>query len=274
MSQGEAANCGDELSAEFRCETRIVVAIAGQKVAVVICSSDNRLDILERALPSLFKFWPDCPYSIYVGLNSKRELAPNITPLLAQPSEWRKECLEQVAQISETHVIVVLDDFLFQRPVDQHRIEMLVNAALHSDISYLRLMPLGKSLLKHLFGLFRTPNREGIEVINEDRPFYSGLQIALWNRAHFMSLLQLQGSIWDFEHQKVLGVTHYVVTDGPAIHYSHLVDKGRWLPYAQSLLRRSGLPTNLGARQIWSRWIHIRLALDRVRLLVLGNAIN
>jgi hypothetical protein len=272
--KGEAANCGDELWVKFRYETRIVVAIYRQNVAVVICSSDNRLDILERVLPSLFKFWPDCPYPIYVGLNTKRELAPNIRTLLAQPTEWRKECLEQIAQITESHVIVVLDDFLFQRPVDQRRIEMLVDVALHSDISYLRLVPLGKSLLKRLDGLIRTRNREGIEVINEDRPFYSGLQIALWNRAHFMSLLQLQGTIWDFEHQKVLGVAHYVVTDGPAVHYCHLVDKGRWLPYAQSLLTRAGLSTDLGARQVWPRWVYMRLALDRVRLLVLGNAIN
>jgi hypothetical protein len=251
-----------------------VVAVARQEVAVLICSSDNRMDIVQRVLPSLFRFWPDCPYPIYVGLNSNCELAPRVKTLVAQPSEWRKECFEQVAQISETHVIVLLDDFLIQQPVDTQRITTLVDVALHSNISYLRLMPFGKSSLKYLTALMRMGDRGRIHMITKDRPFYSGLQIALWNRAHFMSLLQLRGSIWEFEHQRVLGVNHYVVTENPAIQYSHLVEKGRWLPYAQSLLKRAGLPANLGERQVWSRWINMRLALDRVRLLVFGNAIN
>jgi hypothetical protein len=250
------------------------VAIGKPNVAVVICSSDNRLDILERVLPSLLKFWPDCPYTIYVGLNSNREVATNIKTLLARPSEWRRECLEQVAQISETHVIVILDDFLFQRPVDQQRMAELIDATLRSNISYLRLMPFGKPLLKQLFGMIRRRSQTGIQVINEDRPFYSGLQIALWDKRHFMSLLELEGSIWDFEHQKVHGVAHYIVTGTPPIHYTHLVEKGRWLPYALLLLSRAGFPTNLGARQVWSRWIHIRFALDHLRMFLLGDAIN
>jgi hypothetical protein len=53
-----------------------------------------------------------------------------------------------------------------------------------------------------------------------------------------------------------------------------LVDKGRWLPYAKSLLSRVGLPEDLGARQVWPRWINVRFMLEKVRLLVFGDAIN
>lgn len=243
-------------------------------MAVLVCSSDNRKDILDRVLPSLFKFWPDCPYPIYVGLNTSGKLADNVRTLLGQPSEWRKECSEQVAQICESHVIIVLDDYLFQQPVDQRRIAALVEAAFNSNISYLRLTPLGGSLLRNLLSLIRTGDEGHIQRVSEDRPYYSGMQIALWKRTHFMSLLQMPGSIWDFEHQKSVGVTHYVVRGSPAIHYSHLVDKGRWLPYAKSLLKRAGLPADLGTRPIWSKWINLRLAFDKVRLLVFDQAIN
>jgi hypothetical protein len=85
------------------------------------------------------------------------------------------------------------------------------------------------------------------------RPFNSGLQISFWYKAHFKSLLQWRGSIWDFEHQTIIGVNHYAITVRAPIGYTHMVDKGRWLPYGRTLLRRAGFSTELGARPVWPR---------------------
>jgi hypothetical protein len=241
-------------------------------VAVLICGSDSRRDVLERVLPSLIKYWPDCPYPIYVGLNTNHSFGPNITTLVAKPSEWRQECAEQVAQMSETHLILVLDDFLFQEPVDQNRLSKLLSAALDSNLPYLRLMPLGRSILERLANLVPTRSKVEIRAIKDGRPFYSGLQIAIWNKAHLLTMLQSRGSIWDFEHKRKPGVIHYAITGRPPIIYSHLVEKGRWLPYAQSLLRKAGLPADLGTRSIWSKWMTLRLMLDKVRFHVIGYA--
>jgi hypothetical protein len=242
------------------------------KVGVFICSSDSRRDILKRVLPSILKYWTDCPYPIYVGINTNEEIAPNVTALAAQPSDWRRECLSQVAQIPETHLIVVLDDFLFQAPVDQNRLSLLVSKAVGSEFPYLRLLPLGKSLLQRLLGLAPAGSRVGVEAIAEKRPFYSCLQIAIWDKEHFVSLLELQGSIWDFEHQRRPGASHYAITDPPPITYRHIVEKGRWLPYAKLLLGQAGLSTDLGMRPIWPKWMNLRLVLDEVRFYVFGYA--
>lgn len=192
--------------------------------------------------------------------------------MLARPSDWRTETLEQVAQIPESHLIVVLDDFLFQEPVNQARLSMLVSKVVSSGLPYLRLLPLGKSLTQRLLRFPRSPSTAGIQAIRETRPFYSCLQIAIWNKAHFASMLALKGSIWDFEHQRRVGVRHYAIMDSPPISYRHLVEKGRWLPYANSLLRRAGFSTDLGTRPIWHKWMNLRLFLDQVRFYVLGYA--
>jgi hypothetical protein len=241
-------------------------------VAVLICGCDSRRDILERVLPSLFKYWPDCPYPIYVGLNSNQSFGPNITTVVAPLSEWRQECAEQVAQTRETHLLLVLDDFLFQKPVDQSRLSKYLAAAVDSNLPYLRLMPLGTSLLERFANLARTRSRIEIRAIREGRPFYSGLQIAIWNKAHLLTLLQSRGSIWEFEHKRKPGVVHYVITGRAPIIYSHLVEKGRWLPFAQSLLRKAGLSTDLGARPTWPKWMNLRLMFDKVRFHVIGYA--
>ena len=250
-----------------------VIANCTPTVAVLICSSDSRRDVLERVLPSLLKYWPDCPYPVYVGLNTKYSVGANITTLVANPSNWRTECLEQLAQMSETHVIVVLDDFLFQKPVDQNRVSALLSAAVESNLPYLRLVPLGRSLLERLRDLIRTRPRADFQAIRAGRPFISSLQIAIWNKTHFCSLLKSgSGSIWDFEHQARSGATHYAITGYPPIAYNHLVEKGRWQPYANSLLRQAGLPGELGTRPVWPKWTNLRVFFDKVRFHFFGYA--
>jgi hypothetical protein len=246
----------------------------GSEVAVFICSSDSRIDILERVLPSIFKFWPKCPYPIYAGLNTHSEKRLGITTIVAPPSEWRRECLEQVSQLRATHLILLLDDFLLHAPVNESRLSVLVSQAIISDFSYLRLLPLGKSLPQRLIPSPRAQIGLGIQALEDHRPFYSGLQIAIWKKAHFASLLEVKGSIWDFEHHRLPGVRHHAIMDNPPILYRHLVEKGRWFPYAKTQLRRVGLATDLGTRPIWSKWMNILLLLDELRFFLLGYTIR
>lgn len=242
------------------------------RTGVFICSSDSRTDILERVLPSVLKFWSDCPYRIYVGRNTKSKALSAVTAVLAPPSEWRKEFLEQIAQIDESHLILLLDDYLFQRPVDQTRVSQFVSYAVSARLPYLRLLPLRISLLNRLVNSIRSAAESEIKEISIHRPFFSGLQAAVWDKSHLSLLLQHRGSIWNFEHRQISGVSHFAVTAPPPIVYSHLVEKGRWLPYAKRLLIEAGLPPDLGDRQIWPYWMHLRLYWDELRFLALGYA--
>ncbi|HKQ80671.1 MAG TPA: hypothetical protein VJS42_00605 [Steroidobacteraceae bacterium] len=240
------------------------------RVAVFICSSDSRRDVLVRVLPSLHKFWPDCPYPIYVGLNSYDSTLRGGTHVLAPASEWHRECALQLAQLEEEYVIVILDDFLVLAPVDQARVADLVEDAVTLSLSYLRLLPLGRSLPARLSG-WRLPElKPGIQRIPVHRPFYSGLQIAIWRKQHLQAMLEQPLTIWEFEHQYIPGSVHCALTDSPPIVYRHLVERGRWLPDAHSLLRRAGLPAELGERPVWPKSRYARLCLDQVRWLVFG----
>jgi hypothetical protein len=242
------------------------------RVAVFICSSDNRRDVLDRVLPSVAKFWPDRPYPLYVGLNSLDRPLPIGAPRLAPPSEWHRECSVQLAQIAADYVIVVLDDFLIRAPVDQARLGELVDAAVTLDLAYLRLLPLGRSLPARLIG-WRPPElKSGIERIRAHHPFYSGLQIAIWRKQHLLAMLQQPQSIWQFEHHRLPGSMHCAIKHCPPIVYRHLVERGRWLPDASSLLKQVGLATDLGNRPVWPKSKYAGFFLDQVRWVVLGYA--
>lgn len=258
---------------DVRCQALSEIpTLHAARVAIFISCSTSRHDVLERVLPSILKFWPDCPYPIFVGTNSPIGNWPKVTAVHADPQGWRAECLAQIAKIRATHLIVILDDFLFQGHVDQPLLSTLVSQAIQSSVSYLRLLPLGKSLRQRFSGTTRKSNLPPIQRIEADRPFYSCLQIAIWKKEHFESMLKLQGSIWDFEHQRNPAVDHFAVTGPSPFAYRHIVEKGRWLPDAQSLLKDAGLPTDLGARPRWSKWAYLRLLFDHIRFLTLGYA--
>lgn len=238
--------------------------------AVFICSSDNRHDVLGCILPSVMKFWANRPYPLYVGMNTVRELPPHVSAVLAPPSQWHREFAEQLAQIPEEYVVLLLDDFLLYAPVDQPRMAHVIREAIALKLPYLRLVPLGKSLVARVTGRQPTLVRPDLERIPARHPFYCGLQATIWHKHYLQSLLQKQQSIWDFEHQSIPEALHCAVTHSPPIRYRHLVERGRWLPDAPSLLRRAGLPTELGDRPMWSKSRYIRLCLDRIRWTVLG----
>ena len=64
-------------------------------------------------------------------------------------------------------------------------------------------------------------------------PYYSSLQMAVWNISYLKQLIQNIDNIWQFEN---------IVSDRPHyiheldISYNHIIEKGRWIYYYKNLL--------------------------------------
>lgn len=241
-------------------------------VAVFVCSADSRRDVLDRTLLSVMKFWPDCPYPFYVGVNTAERPLPIGIPVLAGPSGWHSECALQLAQLREKYLIVILDDFLLSARVDQRRVSDLVNITTALNLDYLRLIPLGRSLFARVTGQRLHQMGQGVEQIGSDHPFYSALQIAIWRKEYLQPRLSAQRSIWEFERECPTSSVHCAITCTPPFIYQHLVERGLWLPHARLLLRQAGLPSELGDRPAWPNSRYLRLLWDHARWLVKGYA--
>lgn len=240
--------------------------------AILVCSSDGRRDILERVLPSIRQAWAGAPYPLYVGVNSALGTGPGTIPLVAPVSQWWQECATQLLQIPEERVILILDDFLFTSPIDQHCVARLLGATVELDLPYLRLVPVGRSLMRRVLGHRHVEVQTGIEQVPAGHPFFSSLQVAIWKKQHLLALLSHQRSIWEFERLRIPAVPHFAVTGPPPVAYRHVIEKGRWLPYARSQLARAGLTPDLGSRSEWPRTRYARLLLDEIRWFVLGHS--
>ncbi len=211
---------------------------------VFIASSDNTLDVLRRVYPALERFWPDCPYPLFIGLNEAPLSFTSARAVRTSVAGWRAELLAQLEQLNHERLVLLLDDFLLTNRVDTRLVVQLVERAHAQQLDYLRLLPLDQAWLARLF----RSSREDIEYIPACYPYFSSLQIAVWRRTHLCQMLAAGGSIWDFELQRLPGARHAATTLGAPIRYRHVVEKGQWMADAPRLLRRAGLSDDLGTR--------------------------
>jgi hypothetical protein len=86
--------------------------------------------------------------------------------------------------------------------------------------------------------------------------FKHGTDCPIWDKGHLLAMLGAPGSIWDFEHQKLDRARHFAVASDPPVRFRHLVEKGRWQPYAKRLLRSVN---DLSSWQVWPNWAYGRV---------------
>jgi len=205
---------------------------------IFVSSSDNTYDVFSLVSRSVAEKWPSEVFDFYVGLNEKIAKAPFHT-VSAPVSGWRTELGYQINALPEKfrYIILILDDFFFYERVEPDELARLMDMVRGRHIHYLRLKPLERSGLGKVLVFLRNlrKNSDGIIRLDDDEPYYSSLQVAIWDRAYLAKMLNQSGSIWEFEHNMISGSKHYATTR-KLLRYDHLVEKGRWFKHAPETL--------------------------------------
>lgn len=217
------------------------------KAAVYIMSCDKTADILRHCIKGLKRYWPDCSFDVYIGSNGNetfREIDGSIG-LKVLSSTWKNESIDQIRSIHQhdsrvTHLIVILDDFILRSMVDNESLIELTNAAMQAGLKYTRLKVLEEGFVMKFLQRFRKAvylNGHRVFEIRKNHPFYSSLQVALWDMEYLMKMIENAGDIWKFESMRIDGTIHYSVLK-TAIDYRHIVQKSRWEIYARKYCQK------------------------------------
>ena len=210
--------------------------------AIFIMSCDNTRDVLKHFIHGINKYWKDNRLPIFLGNNSN--IMPenlNNTILLSSPkSTWKQETLNQLHQIkinnpNITHLLVLLDDFILNKSVDNNSLLNIIYQVEIQNLNYLRLKRLEDSFIMKLLQYFISIdfiNKIKIFKIRNTHPYYSSLQVAIWDIDYLINLLNSISNIWEFELQNKLPNSHFSVLDN-VFSYKHVVEKGRWETYAK-----------------------------------------
>lgn len=247
------------------------------ETCVFISSSDNTWDVAQQSINALFRNWPDCPFEIYVGSNTKKSdhFIYKCNQVFSPPSNWRMELRQQIEKLPYCYkyILLLLDDFVVFELVDTPKVIELIYEARSLDAAYLRFWKLQRSLFPLLINkVFDYYDEKKIGVIPDNAPYYSSLQISIWSREHLIDMLKLPGTIWDFEKQYIPGFKHYAIKCKLPIRYLHVVEKGKWLPYADKIFSKAGIEFHQGLRPIEKDFLGLKKIYSKLKFYIFGYA--
>jgi hypothetical protein len=199
-------------------------------------SCDKNHDVLQYCLFSLNKFLNLNAFNVYIGSNTENLALKNNFPiiyLLSPKSSWKYEVINQILLLKKrepelTHLLVILDDFIINKKINTHDILEYFELCELKKISYLKLKEPAFTIIAFLRKvIYKIIFRKNIIRINSRHPYYSSLQIAIWEIDHLLDLIKKSTDIWNFESIYIKSKIHYTVLDSQ-ISYKHVIEKGKW----------------------------------------------
>jgi|TARA_B110000259_G_C14017601_1_gene401925 hypothetical protein len=243
---------------------------------IFINSSDNTYDIASIFLKSYSKYIINNPLQVFMGINKKKHLTFNfINYIEADKSNWKDETLIQLNILKNNfkmkNVILILDDFIFNKKKNCSDIYFLLNTFDNNKLKYLSLKKLNESKLTNLITSLKQKNF--INKLRFSYPYYSSLQIAVWDIDYLIDNIKSCTSIWSFEHLKKSN-NHFQVRDD-YFSYNHIVEKGEWNYYTPSYVKKYVGVFNPGNRKVKNDLIgFISFNLKAISFFIFGFSIS
>lgn len=246
-------------------------ALVNPACALLVLSCDAYADLWNPFFTLLDRYWPDCPFPIYLGTGKLNSGFSGITTLTSDGGrDWSKCAQDYLDQIPHPYVLIMLDDFFLRQMVPTVEVLRCLDFARQHEALQVRLIPRPGP----------TDRVTGETLVGESAPgspYRLSTQAAIWNRAALRALLQPGESIWNFEHQgniRALSMpTGFFSVWHPVLPYEglfahHVVEKGQWLPHEKWLFGRQNIGCDFTRRSTlsWGQTLlyHTAQTLDRM----------
>lgn len=221
---------------------------SAKDIAFVIVSCDRYSDLWEPFFYFFEKYWPDCPYKVYLISNHKAVDRDWVTTIKVGDDRSYSDNLRQaIDMLDQEWVILWLEDVFFRAPVDTARFTRIIDEARSIPVGYLKLSP--------QLPLSYEP-KGAIGPLPKGIRYRSGIGVSLYRVETLKKLLIPGASAWDLDTSTLsndLDEPFYALTSRearkPLMDWEHGVIKGQWCWPAIALLKRHGFEHVLAGRQ-------------------------
>jgi hypothetical protein len=254
----------------------------GATTSIYVSSFDSYMDVLPPFFARFSKYWPDCPYQVFLGGVNKVYADAGVKTIRTQTTDWSSGMIECLRQIDCIYVIVLLDDFLIDRRVDNAVISRLISLMDRLQLHAIRLNPDPPPDIP-------MPAILDLGFQGEGQPNRISMQATLWRRESLLQLIHPGESIWEFEIYGTLRSNRY--PGGicgcwkSVIHYVMGLNRGRWFRRALRSLASDGIHPDTSSRAVetlieelrdflqlcvatairkllplrWRQWVHMKI---------------
>ncbi len=218
------------------------------KLAILVPSCDKYADLWRPFFTLFWKFWPDCPYPVYLISNQSVTDDNRVQTIpVGQDVSWSDNLAKALGRINYDYVFLFLDDLFLVGNVDTGQVVRVLDWAIHSQVKYIRLSS------------YQKPDRPWNDIAGIVSPgtiYRTSTVVSVWEKQMLLALLRPGESAWDFE---IKGTVRSDEFDGfystwmnclPVING---VIKGKWLSFAVKKIESLGAKVDLSRRPLMTK---------------------
>lgn len=235
---------------------------------ILVPSWDGYADLWQPFFTLLFRYWPDCPFPVYLGANESPFEHDRVTVLRVPARQgWSAEVSQQLERVPHEYVLLVLEDFFWRAPTPTTAILQCLRALRDMDGHMMRLVPRpGPDR--------RVPGTELFGEVAVGAPYRASTQAAIWRRSTLRNLMIPTESAWEFElnasrRSDALGTGFFAAWKPLAPYGHHVVERGKWFRHEAARLRALDIGCDFRARETMTRFETARWQLKQLRTRVL-----
>jgi hypothetical protein len=222
-------------------------------VAVLVSSCDSFFDAWRPFTVLFRKFWPDCPFKIFLIVNQLRIRSSLLQPIAVGPDRgWSSNLQLALTQITHPYVLYIQEDYFLTEPVQRNQLGADFESALESDADSLCFR--ARTHIDQGFA----PINERFGVVPRDSDGRTRCQVTLWKRTALQSILRSDETAWNFEARgserttdlRILSYAHRENT--PIRYVMSAISRGLWMPEALALCREHRIEIDPFFRPVYS----------------------
>ena len=201
---------------------------------ILVTSCDAYRDVEGPFLRLFRKYWPDCPFELAVNGETAAEPGFDRELLSGKGRTWSAMLADALGRISTPYVILMMNDYFLESPVDTALVLRRLEEAKAKDALNYRLNPNPPRAVKNT-------------------AYCVSCQVGIWNRTFLKSLAERTKSAWEFERYGSFMFDEtdprpLLVTETKEFPFLDVIHKGYWEPWGVDLLVREGIRYDFGVR--------------------------
>lgn len=235
-----------------------------KNIALLVVSCDNYSDVWEVFFKTFRKFWPDCPYKVYLGSNFKKCIEPDVVSItIGEDLSYSENLIKMISNIDADYILMWVDDLMLSGPMDTNRMVSAINYAVANEIDFLKLLPnYPLSYKEESHGVGRLP--QGIR-------YRITIGVSLVKKEFLRSIASGRKSAWELEYgcstivERTGGEIYALVFDSGnhVFKYINVLGRGKVIRNAAAFLMQNGgesILTKRGKQPI-AKYIYYKLYL-------------
>jgi hypothetical protein len=220
--------------------------------SVFVSSCDAYADLWVPFFTLFWRYWPDCPFPVYLGTNELRYDDHRVTTVNSEGGlSWAEQARRQISTIETPYVLLVLEDFFLRKPTPtKDLLELLATlGAVNGRMLRLTNRPPPDE---------PADGHSSIGLIRPGAPYRVSTQATIWHRDTLLELLKPGESIWEFEEAASRRSDRYIndfySVWRQALPYGyHVVQQGKWFRHEARRFAQMKIGCDFIARPVMTR---------------------